>query len=267
MSEAGAKRRFSRDSISNTLLVAIAISLVCSVVVSSAAILLRPLQAHNENLFRQKIVLEVAGLYEPGADIGASFGEIDVRIVDLGTGEYTDAVAAGEFDALAAANDAETGIAIPGAQDIAGIRRRSMYAPVYLVRDQGSLQQVILPVYGKGLWSTMLGYLALEADGDTIRGLQFYEHGETPGLGDQIDKAAWRAQWSGKRLSDGDGEVLIKVVRGKVQPGDDAVHQVDGLSGATLTGRGVTNLVRYWTGPHGFGPYLDKLRKESGNDG
>jgi Na+-transporting NADH:ubiquinone oxidoreductase subunit C len=105
----------------------------------------------------------------------------------------------------------------------------------------------------------MYGYLSLEPDGNTIRGLRFYEHGETPGLGDQIDKPDWRAQWSGKLLTDEYGVLRIEVVRGKVIAGDGEKYQVDGLAGATLTGRGVTRLLQYWMGPHGFGPYLQKI--------
>jgi Na+-transporting NADH:ubiquinone oxidoreductase subunit C len=113
----------------------------------------------------------------------------------------------------------------------------------------------------------MFGYLAVAGDGATIRGLRFYEHAETPGLGDQIDDAEWRAQWSGKQIYGQDGLPRIEVIRGFVQPGDGTHYQIDGISGATFTGRGVTNLVRYWTGPHGFGPYLSRIQDESdGNE-
>ena len=218
----------SRDSISNTFIVAIGVALVCSVLVSAAAILLKPQQEKNAALFRQKIVLEVAGLYEPGADVEARFAAIDAQVVEL-----------------------------PGEDSV----------EVFLVRRQGALEQVILPVYGAGLWSTMYGYLAVEADGRTVRGLRFYEHAETPGLGDQVDKADWLAQWPGKQLYDETGEVRIEVVRGKVVAGVDEIYQVDGLSGATLTGRGVTEFLRHWLGPERFGSYLQQLTIEAtGNE-
>ena len=129
------------------------------------------------------------------------------------------------------------------------------------MREDGAVGEIILPVHGKGLWSTMYGYLALAPDGNTIRGLRFYEHAETPGLGDQVDKPAWRAQWDGKIAYGEDGEPRIEVIRGTVEPGPGAEYQVDGLSGATLTGRGVTNLLHYWLGPDGFGPYLERFRE------
>ena len=258
------KKQFDRDSISNTLTVAIGLSLVCSIIVASAAIVLKPVQKKNEELFRQQIILEVAGLMEPGGDIDELFAKIEPRMVDLDTGEYTDAIDPAEFDALSAANDPQLGVAIPADLDEARISRRAKYAPVYLVRHGEEIDQLILPVYGKGLWSTLLGYLALEPDGNTIKGLRFYSHGETPGLGDQIDKPAWRDLWVGKQVYGDQSEPRIRVIKGRVPPNaPDAAHEIDGMSGATLTGNGVTGLVQYWTGPDGFGPYLKNFREDS----
>lgn len=256
----------NRDSISNTLIVAIGVSLVCSVLVATTAIVLRPQQEENQTEFRQRIVLEIAGLYEPGADVSAVFGEIDARLVELETGDYSDAFDAREFDAVAASRDPDLSITIPADVDVANVRRRSIYSPVYIVRDGEEVDQVILPVRGAGLWSTLYGFLSLEADGNTVRGLRFYEHGETPGLGDQIDRADWLSQWPGKRVFGEGGDVRLEVIRGQVQAGPDADYQVDGMSGATLTGQGVTNLVRYWAGPHGFGPYLDRIAGDAGGN-
>lgn len=242
-----------RDSIRNTLRVAVALSLVCSLLVASTAVLLKPRQLENAERYRQAIILEVAGLYEPGADIESLFADVELRYVNLADGSYVHSI-----DAL----ETDSEVVIPGELDLAQIRWRSSHAPVYILRANGGIDQVILPVYGAGLWSTLYGYLAVAGDGATIRGLRFYEHGETPGLGDQIDDVEWRAQWVGKRLYDERGLPRIEVVRGRVQPGDAATYQVDGISGATLTGRGVTNLIRYWTGPHGFGPYLARIADE-----
>lgn len=256
--------RRSRDSVGNTLIVAAGLSIVCSVLVSSTAVLLQPQQLRNREINRQTIILQVAGLYQPGADIDELYARIEARMVDLARGEYIDLIDPRDFDALKAARDPELGIVIPEEIDIANIRRRAIYSPVYLVKDDDVIEQIILPVYGSGLWSTMYGYLALASDGSTIRGLSFYEHAETPGLGDQVDDAAWRAQWRGKQIYGNDDNPRIEVIRGNVRDGDNALHQVDGLSGATLTGRGVTNLVQYWTGVHGFGPYLQRFR-QAGN--
>ncbi len=198
------KKEFDRDSISNTLIIAIGLSLVCSIIVSSAAIVLKPKQAENEELFRQQIILEVAGLMEPDGDIGELFEAIESRTVDLETGDYADD------------GDPELNVSIPGELDIAGIGQRPRHVPVYLVRDGDSIEQIILPVYGKGLWSTMLGYLAVGPDGNTIKGLRFYTHGETPGLGDQMDKESWRAQVAGKKIYGDSDEPVIRVIKGLV---------------------------------------------------
>jgi Na+-transporting NADH:ubiquinone oxidoreductase subunit C len=244
------KKEFDRDSISNTLIIAIGLSLVCSIIVSSAAIVLKPVQEKNEEVFRQQIILDVAGLMEPGADIATLFEVIEPRTVDLETGDYADD------------GDADLSVTIPKALDVAGIGQRPRYVPVYLVMDGTDIEQIILPVYGKGLWSTMLGYLSLAPDGNTIKGLRFYAHAETPGLGDQIDKEPWRALWVGKQVYSGGDEPEIRVVRGPVPAGaPNPEHLVDGMAGATLTGNGVSGLVRYWTGPHGFGPYLKNFRE------
>ena len=211
----------SKESIGNVLFVAIGVSLVCSILVASAAVILKPRQLLNEEEYRQRIILDVAGLYEPGIDIGAAYGAIAETSTELATGEP---------------------------------------APVYLVKDGATIEQVILPIEGAGLWATMYGFLAVAADGQTALGLQFYEHGETPGLGDAVDKPAWREQWKGKRLFDDDGNPLIEVVKGPAPEGSD--YQIDGLAGATLTGRGVSVFVRHWIGDQGYGPYLKSLAQE-----
>lgn len=264
MADVGKTR--SRDSVANTFIVAVGVSFVCSVLVAGTAVILKPVQEQNELDFRQQIVLDVAGLWRPGADASELFRAVETRVVDLESGDYAEAISADAFDAIEAASDPELGVAIPEELDIALIRRRARYAPVYVVNVDDAVDQVILPVHGAGLWSTMYGFLALEADGNTVRGLRFYEHAETPGLGDQIDDPDWLGLWPGRRISDVDGNVRIEVVRGQAQDGETGVHQIDGISGATLTGRGVTNMLRYWTGPHGFGPYLERLRREAPGD-
>ncbi len=245
-------KEFDRDSISNTLIVAIGLSLVCSVIVSGAAIALKPIQQSNEELFRKQIILEVAGLMEPGADVRTLFESIEERVVDLESGNYAEDVDTAEM------------VAIPDELDLAGIGERARYIPVYHVMKNGELDQLILPVYGKGLWSTLYGYLSVAPDGNATRGLQFYAHGETPGLGDQMDKEDWRAQWDSKELyGDGD-QPQVRVIKGLVPDGiDGGEHMIDGMSGATLTGNGITGLLQYWTGAHGFGPYLNNFRENS----
>ena len=114
------KEVFDRDSISNTLIVAVGLSLVCSIIVSGAAIILKPVQEKNEEAFRQQIILDVAGLMQPGGDIAELFGSIESRMVELESGDYTDAADPASFDAVMAAGDPSLGISIPDDLDIAG---------------------------------------------------------------------------------------------------------------------------------------------------
>ena len=145
----------SRDSIGNTLRVAITVSLVCSILVASVAVILKPIQDDNARQYQQRIILEVANLMQPGADIDELSAKIETRMVELSSGTYVDSPQPDDFDANLAANSAETGIAIPPELDLANIRRRAIYAPVYLVKPHDRVEQIILPVYGSGLWSTM----------------------------------------------------------------------------------------------------------------
>lgn len=131
---------------------------------------------------------------------------------------------------------------------------------MYLVENSGAIEKIILPVRGYGLWSTLYGFVALESDANTVVGLGFYEHGETPGLGGEVDNPRWKAFWPGKQVYR-DGEVEIALAKGAVDPAStDAPWRVDGLSGATLTSRGVTNLVQFWLGEDGFQPFLANLK-------
>lgn len=252
------------DSIGKMLLVTIVLSLVCSVLVSSAAVLLRPLQERNVELARKARILEVAGLMEPGRPVDELFQGVETRLVELETGAYTEALDPETFDQVVAARDPELGVAIPPWEDIAGITRRARYAPVYLVEDDaGAVDMVILPVHGYGLWSTMYGFLALSGDGRTVRGLTFYQHAETPGLGGEIENPRWLEKWEGRQVFGPEGEVRLQVVHGSVDPGSEwADWSVDGLSGATLTADGVSNMVKYWLGEQGFGPFLARLQEE-----
>jgi Na+-transporting NADH:ubiquinone oxidoreductase subunit C len=246
------------------LRVAIGVSLVCSILVAGAAITLKPRQLKNEEEFRQRIIVDVAGFDQSSADLATLFSKIEPRLVEFETGEYVDSPRPDEFDATDAASSSEFGVDIPPNLDIAGVKRRATLGAVYLVMDGDEVQQIILPVHGAGLWSTMYGYLALANDASTVRGLRFYAHGETPGLGDQIDKPAWREQWAGQQLFDENGKPRIEVIKGTVDPASaTARYEIDGLAGSTLTGRGVTNLVHYWVGEHGYGPYLAQRRQEA----
>jgi len=247
--------------------VVIAVCVVCSVLVSAAAVVLAPIQHENALRIRQRQILQAAGLLESGRDVVEQFRRITPRMIDLDTGAYLQAGDPVDFDVAAESRRPESSKPVPGELDVAKIRRRPDAMPVYLVEREGTIETVVLPVHGYGLWSTMYGYLALEGDGRTVKGITFYQHGETPGLGGEIDNPSWQSKWPGKQALAADGEVLLQVVKGEPR-GAGVEHQVDGLAGATLTARGVENLVRYWLGQQGFGPYLARLRgdAEGGTD-
>lgn len=250
-----------RESVTRTLLVAFFVSLVCSSLVASAAVVLKPRQIANALLDVRKNILEVAGLLQPEGDVNELFAAVEPRVIDLETGAYLDDVDPEGFDPVQARKDPKLSVVIPAELDIARIGRRSKRAVVYLVRDQGEITRIILPVSGYGLWSTLYGFLALEPDGNTVADIIFYSHGETAGIGDFLTKEPWRARWPGKRVYDDAGELRLEVSKGRVAADDPlAAYRVDGVSGATLTGNGVTNLIRYWLGDHGYGPFLKNIQ-------
>lgn len=250
----------SRDSTFKLLGVAFCLCLVCSILVSAAAVGLKERQESNKKTEKRRNILQIANLYEPDKPVEEQFKKVQVRIIDLEKARFTDS------DDQSAATDkgAKNQYKIPAEKDIAGIQSRSRFIEAYLVADGGRLKQLILPVYGKGLWSTMYGFIALGPDLSTVTGFGFYEHGETPGLGGEIDNPVWRGKWPGKMVYDQDGNLSIKVVKGTVDikaPG--ARHKVDGISGATLTARGVSNLLGYWLGENGYQPFLENIRKSA----
>lgn len=251
------------DSTRKTLAVALMMCLACSVVVAGAAVILRPLQADNAALDKRRNILAVAGLLQEGQDIEEAFAGIQRRMVDLETGEFTDEFMDVEYDQYVAARDPELSVAIPGDEDIAGIGRKARYSEVYLVGDESEFSQIILPVNGLGLWSTLYGFVSLDSDLKTIAGLKFYDHAETPGLGGEVDNPNWQAKWDGKLAYDEDGDVRIEVIKGVVGASTpDAEFKVDGLAGATLTSRGVSQLLRFWLDEQGFGSFLENLRQQ-----
>jgi Na+-transporting NADH:ubiquinone oxidoreductase subunit C len=253
----------SRDSTRKVLSVAFALCVVCSILVSAAAVGLRERQERNKVEEKKKNILQAADLYEENVPVEEQFSKIQIRIVDLQSGQFSQDFDAATFDSRSAARDPETRYQIPSDLDLAAIKIRSRYQDVYLVMADGALQQIILPVHGKGLWSTMYGFISLNNDFSTVNGFAFYEHGETPGLGGEIDNPAWKKQWPGKKIYDDAGNTRIEVLKGVVDKNsENAVYQADGLAGATLTARGVGNLLKYWLGDNGYKPFLETLKKE-----
>lgn len=249
-----------KETVSRTIMVALLVCLVCSVVVSAAAVALKPIQITNQLLDKKRNILSIAGLLEEGADVEAQFEKVTARLVDLRTGAFSEEMNPLTYDQQKAAKDPALSERLDASEDIASIRRREDYATVYMVENADGIETMILPIHGYGLWSTLYGFIALEGDLKTVVGLGFYQHAETPGLGGEVDNPNWRQQWTGKVVYDEEGEVAVQVLKGSVDSSSpNAEHQIDGLAGATLTSRGVENLVRFWLGENGFGPFLDNL--------
>ncbi len=254
-------RRLPNDSPLKAVAVTLTVCLVGSILVSGSAVLLKPLQLANKERERVSRLSEIiAGL--PGDDGPAA---LKAHVVDLAAGRPVDSLDAARFDQRGAARDPDQSIEIPPERDLAQIGRRSRFAVVYLVHRHDQLELIILPVHGRGFGSMLYGYLGLAADTRQVVGLTFYEHGETPGLGALIDSREWLKSWRGKQVWDPAGEALLGAADGAVDRGSpEADYLVDGLTGATWTSRGVTNLLRFWLGDDGFGPYLRTLRARGG---
>jgi Na+-transporting NADH:ubiquinone oxidoreductase subunit C len=266
------------DSLEKTIAVAVALCLVCAVLVSFGAVALKPLQAYNKNYDMKKNILDVAGLLEEGMDVDNAFADkIEPKLVDMETGDYVENMNVDDYDQRKAAKDPKQSVPIPKEKDIAHIRAKAKISKIYLVKDGDAIKSIILPVSGYGLWSTLYGFLSIGPDGQTIQSINFYDQAETPGLGGEVVNPKWRALWKGKKIyaetaqpeldkgyiEDAEiGEPAIALVKGSVDSEKmGAEYQVDGLAGATLTSNGVTNLVRYWMSNEGFAKYIGKVRK------
>lgn len=257
--------KFNRDSIANTLIVAIGVCLVCATLVSSAAVFLKGLQEANMLRDKKKNILLAAGLMEKNTDINAVFEKrIIDQIIDLDTGEVvtSDYPSPGEYDPILLAESNDDEESEPLDEDPATIKRREHRAHVYVVKTSDTDPTPLLyvfPVRGKGLWSILKGFIALDTDLNTIEGITFYEHKETPGLGGEVDNPVWKEHWVGKELFNPQGQVAIRLVKANWE---SSPYTVDALSGATITSRGVERMLDFWMGDTGFGPYLTRLRDE-----
>ncbi|MEJ2401639.1 MAG: Na(+)-translocating NADH-quinone reductase subunit C [Xanthomonadales bacterium] len=257
-----------KDSPLRALLTVLVTAVVCSFFVSASVVLLRPIQLNNKLLERSGNVLALTGLLPADGKVGDEklldlFKALDARVVNIDAATLDSEFDPYTFDGRKASADPELSVAVPPDADIASLGRRSQYKTIYLVWKDGKVDRVILPIRGAGMWSMIYGYISLESDFSTIAGVKFYEQNETPGLGDQIATPHWQAKWVGKQLYDDQGDMLFRVSEGPVKEGaSGAEYQVDALTGATITANAVTALVRYWFGPNGYGPLLQRLREQ-----
>jgi len=250
-----------------TVLFAITVCVICAALVSVAAVSLQPAQKANARLYMEKNVLVAAGLAEQGKaltvpEVQAVFDRaIKARLVDLGTGELlpADKADARQYDQRAARNDPATSRAAPANE--AGVRRVPNLGIVYFIMKDGQVDQVVVPVEGLGMWGTIYGFLSLAPDANTVRGLTYYEHKETPGLGAEISNPSWLELWRGRKAYDDKGVAAVKVIKGPAGKPEVDPNHIDGLSGATVTGNAVTRLMQFWLSPNGYGKFLQRHRE------
>lgn len=261
----------SKSSNLSTITVALALCLVCSVLVSAVAVGLKPKQEANAKLDINKNILIAAGEANQdgmsAADVDAKFKDFSVKLVNLETGKFAtqEELAQAGIDVESySTSDASKVDELSNAidNDTAGIGRVPKFAKVYVKANaDGTTESLVLPVYGAGLWGKIYGFLTLEGDANTIKGISFYSHKETPGLGALIEEDKFRGQFPGKTSYDENGNVAIAVQKAGLAKD----NQVDGISGATLTTKGVNNFIQFWLSDKGYKTFLDNLR--AGNAG
>ena len=255
--------KFNKDSVVGTFTVILGFCLVCSVLVSSAVVALDPFKAAAVANDRQVSILRVSG-YEVQGTVAQTYeAHIQAQLLDTETGKLVPEMQAEAdgYNFVSQAKNPQANVVIPSEEDIAGIRMHSKLMPVYFAHDEeGNVSRVILPFYGAALWSTAYGYVAVATDGNTIKGVTFYQHGETPGLGGEIDNPRWQALWVDKKIENPEGQLAFNILKGADHEGDSKDYEVDALSGATLTTNGIRHAAQYWLGTV-YKPFLDQLRK------
>ena len=255
------------ESISKTIGVAFCVCLICSLVVSFSAVSLRDLQNENKLNDKRIKILQAADIYNPDNEIKDQFLKLETKFVNFETGKLMDTYmdfSLEEYDPILATRDSNLSSKVPTSEDIAVIKNRENIGKIFILRnDDYSINKLILPIRGYGLWGTLYGYISIENDFNTIAGIEFYDHKETPGLGAEVDNPKWKNLWPGKEIYQ-NGEVSLTVIKGKVDNNDkDAQYEIDGLSGATITSRGVTNMIAYWFGESGYSKLFKELNYES----
>lgn len=264
----------AKNSNITTIATALVLCLVCSVLVSAVAVGLKTRQQDNSRLDLNKNILIAADKFNPETDtnsvVAERFESFEVRLINLETGQFAsdeEAKAAGITD-VATYNIAKAArtpsLSTPLAEDRAKIGGKPKFSKAYIAKDaNGELEMIVLPIHGAGLWGPIFGLLTLDKDLNTIKGVNFYQHKETPGLGSRITDEPWRATWVGKVLYDETGATKMAVTKA----GTAKEGQVDGISGATLTIRGVNNLLQFWLSEDGYKPFLDNLKAANSGNG
>lgn len=244
------------ESRAKTVIVAFLVSSVCAVLVSGATVLLRPIQTANRAAEEKARIEElVQGIPGMSALLEQSAGELTTVVIDLDKGRAAPDVTPDTLDAALA--DPTNWTSLDPAVDLAGLGQRPNYVRIFLLRDGDTVSLALLPVTGQGYGGRIDAILALREDMNTIAGLAVTDHSETPGLGGRIEDPSWQAKFPGTQIRDTNGEVQFRVTRGTAS----SAFEVDGITGATRTGSGVTQMIRFWLGPDGYGPLLQAINR------
>ena len=239
----------------NKLIIPLVACIACAIIVSVTAVSVRPEQNLNIENEKKVKILAAAGIQTDKVD--EEFLRIKTVFVDFEMGKLVTIDPA--YDHIKAASNPDQSTVIPKADDIAVLKRRENIGTIYVwVDEKNAIEKLVLPIRGYGLWGTLYGYLSLDSDLNTVRGIEYYDHKETPGLGGEVDNPNWKSDWYGKRIYNENGSVALYVTKGA----SSTDYEIDGISGATLTTNGVSNMIKYWLGDNGYGPIIKNLNEE-----
>ena len=244
------------ESRTKTLIVAFLVSAICAAFVSGATVILRPIQAANRAAEEQaRIDALVRGIPGMADLLDTTGGALSTVVIDLQTGHAARDVTPQTLDV--ALRDPNNWTPLEATDDLAGLGQRPNYVQVFLLREGGAISLVLLPVTGQGYGGRLDAILAVRGDMNTVAGIAVTGQSETPGLGARIEETAWQSGFPGVELRDETGEIRFRVAKGAAQTD----HEVDGITGATRTGNAVTQMVRFWLGPEGYGAFIDAVER------
>jgi len=208
------------------------ITIVASFLLALASTQLKDRQEFNIEVDKKKNILKCIGLDVAAMNANTIIEEYHKRIQDVVLKQNGDRVNHIASEDLELVENKSTG-------QISYFYKEDEFLPAYLASNP---QAFIFPISGKGLWSTLYGYLALDMDLNTVKGITFYKHGETPGLGGEIEKKWFQENFIGKKIFNDGGKLMsVSVAKGKAM---DENHEVDGISGATITSKGVSDFLK-----------------------
>jgi Na+-transporting NADH:ubiquinone oxidoreductase subunit C len=218
-----------RQSNTYILLYSAAITVVCGGLLAFAAVSLKPMQDANIAMEQKKNILSSVLTLNESDNIVEIYGKkVKGFVIDF-EGNVKDGLK--PEDVVVAVEYKK----IP----------KERLLPVYEFRnDSNKVEFAVMPVYGYGLWNNIWGFVAVKSDFNTIQGVKFQHAGETPGLGARIESEEIQERFKGKQIFDNGNLTAVAIQKGEGHDYASELHKVDGMSGATLTGKGVNNMLK-----------------------